>query len=341
MRILVVRNDRLGDFMLAWPAFATLKQYYPEATVCALVPRYTADMARICPWIDETLIDEGKGAITLSRTLARHHFDAMLTLYSTSRVAWAGYLARIPYRLAPATKIFQFLYNNRLIQRRSRSEKPEYAYNIDIVYRFLQNRGISFADNISPGDYLPASIRRPLLAFPTTDSIQLRERLQISTGVKLIFIHPGSGGSANNLSQQQYITLANGLRCPEPLSIILTAGPGEEESTRQIAAGITAHPTTVLEPDGGLVGLAQYLQLADLFISCSTGPLHIAGALNRPTAAFYPRHRSGSPLRWQTLNAPEKRLVFVPPDNVDATQVSGVDISNAVQEINVQLNLQR
>jgi ADP-heptose:LPS heptosyltransferase len=43
-RILVVRNDKLGDFMLAWPALALLKQAGCEVTV--LVPEYTAPLAR-------------------------------------------------------------------------------------------------------------------------------------------------------------------------------------------------------------------------------------------------------------------------------------------------------
>ncbi|EJS87593.1 hypothetical protein AAUPMB_13376 [Pasteurella multocida subsp. multocida str. Anand1_buffalo] len=29
-KLLVVRNDKLGDFMLAWPAFAMLKQSNPS-----------------------------------------------------------------------------------------------------------------------------------------------------------------------------------------------------------------------------------------------------------------------------------------------------------------------
>lgn len=47
-RILVVRNDKIGDFMLAWPSFAMLKGSM-ECHVTALVPAYTAPLARLCP----------------------------------------------------------------------------------------------------------------------------------------------------------------------------------------------------------------------------------------------------------------------------------------------------
>ena len=43
--------------MLAWPAFALLKQQYPESNISALVPAYTEPMAIICPWIDDIIID--------------------------------------------------------------------------------------------------------------------------------------------------------------------------------------------------------------------------------------------------------------------------------------------
>ncbi len=330
--------------MLAWPAFALLKQEWPDATVCALVPRYTADMAVLCPWIDEVLIDEGESSWLLAQKFRRGKFDGLLTLFSTGRIALAGILAGIPYRLAPATKLFQVLYNHRLVQRRSRSEKPEYAYNIDLTCQLLHDlRGIEApiaGNGATAEDFLPQSISRPLLAFSTETSISVRDELcaqyNLDPRSKLVFIHPGSGGSANNLTPAQYVELANGLHSSQLLSIIVTAGPGEEEVATLIASGISTHTARMLPPAGGLAGLAHHLQLADLFISCSTGPLHLAGALDRHTAAFYPRHRSGSPLRWQTLNAPEKRLVFTPAPSAGAQDVFSVDIPTAAQVISLQ-----
>ena len=61
-RLLVVRNDKLGDFMLAWPALAALKKAKPAPHVSVLVPAYTAPMARLCPWIDDVVIDPGEQA---------------------------------------------------------------------------------------------------------------------------------------------------------------------------------------------------------------------------------------------------------------------------------------
>jgi len=338
MKIVVVRNDRLGDFMLAWPTFALLKQYWPTATIVALVPPYTSEIASLCPWIDEVMIDQGEGAIALARKLHASGCNALLTLYSTRRVAQAGWLARIPYRLAPATKLAQFFYNRRLIQRRSSSAKPEYAYNLDLVWQFLLDHGVITAAHSSEehsGDWLSPDISRPLMCF--NDNVaELKQQFcatyQLDRTLPLLFIHPGSGGSATNLRATQYAQLANCIAHSTNVNFVITAGPGEHPIAAEVAGKIAA-PVIVYDSSNGLAEFARILQLADLFISGSTGPLHIAGALDVPTAAFYPRHRSATPLRWQTLNSPQRRVAFIPPHDAVKYDVSSIDLDNAAQTI--------
>lgn len=335
--ILVVRNDKLGDFLLTWPAIALLKKHLPDLSVSVFVPEYTAAIAELCPWIDDIIVDNKSSVISLSSTLTRRNFDAMLTLYSTSRVGLAGMLSRIPYRLSPATKFAQVFYTHRLTQRRSRSEKPEYAYNMDIVWRFLFDHGLCEslqATSESNGDWLPAEIPRPLLRFDD-DTAALRESLcsthQLRSDSRLIFVHPGTGGSANNLRPSQYAHLCNLLAGMANCSFIVTAGPGELPIAQEVVDGING-AAVVHESFSGLGEFARTMQCAELFISGSTGPLHIAGALNLNTAAFYPGHRSATPLRWQTLNAPERRLAFVPPSGSER-EVQMIDIEAAARRI--------
>ena len=79
--ILVIRNDKLGDFMLAWPALSLLKHQYPQVNITVLVPGYTRPIADLCPWIDNIIIDDSHGSILsdalhLSRLIKAGHFDA-------------------------------------------------------------------------------------------------------------------------------------------------------------------------------------------------------------------------------------------------------------------------
>ena len=86
-KILVIRNDKLGDFMLAWPAFSLLKTQYPYAEITALVPEYTAPLAEQCEWIDKVLIDKKeksfiKDVLSLTKKIKINHYDASISLFS-------------------------------------------------------------------------------------------------------------------------------------------------------------------------------------------------------------------------------------------------------------------
>lgn len=320
--------------MLIYPSLALLKKSNKDIHITALVPQYTLEMAKICPWIDEIIIDPGSEAMfseqyRLLKILRKSKFNAIITLYSTFRIGFLAYLSNIKYRLAPATKIAQIFYNNRLTQRRSRSLKPEYEYNIDVIKKFLLDFKID--------SNLP--IKPPYLNFNKKDLNNIRkefyDRYHLDSKIKLIFLHPGTGGSANNLSIEQYANLMYGIniKLDNDYFFVITAGPGEEEYAESLFEKLNDIPCAVFYSTKGLVDFSQHIQLCKLFISGSTGPLHIAGALNIPTAAFYQRLRSATPLRWQTLNSAEKRLAFTPPENAGETDMWTIDTTASAKNI--------
>lgn len=335
MKILVIRNDKLGDFVLTLPCYKLLKTVAPEAKVSVLVPKYTADIAHSCPYIDQVIVDPDKstlsGIINLVKNIRVHHFYAAITLYSTTRIGLAVILAGIQYRLAPATKIAQVFYNHRLKQRRSRSEKPEYAYNLDLIKKYLLDTGIRDIPDTEP----------PFLSYDRQLIELMREQFCHEFGIdknkKLIYLHAGSGGSANNLSLKQYSILAGLINPENEHSLVLTSGPGEEEKIATLSNLMHNIPHSVFHSTQGLDNFSKHIAFADLFVSGSTGPLHIAGALNVPTAAFYTRRRSATQLRWQTLNTPDRRLAFSPPETADETDMSQINIQTAANEINEKL----
>jgi ADP-heptose:LPS heptosyltransferase len=331
-RVLVIRNDKLGDFMLACPSLALLRRELPDAHVTALVTAYTAPMAKVCPYIDDFIVDKRDGgeirnAKTLAACLKPRRFDAVITLFSRFDTALAVWLAGIPTRLAPATKVAQVFYNRRLHQRRSRSERPEYAYNLELVQYYLASLNIHANLALTP----------PYLQFPHDEVAELRRRFtanrQIPAGHQLVFIHSGSGGSANNLTLGQFAELARRLHSSAGHTMVLTAGPGEEGGAQRLSRELGPLPHTIYRSRQGLIEFARHVQFADLFISGSTGPLHLAGALNRQTAAFYPRRRSSTALRWQTINAPDRRLAFSPPEGSAPEDMGALDVGAAADTI--------
>lgn len=338
-RILVVRNDKLGDFMLAWPALACLKQAHPDNHIAVLVPAYTAPLARTCPWVDDVILDAGAVAgrqaqKALLDTIREQRFDAMLTLFSTPRIGWLGWRSGIARRMAPATKWAQIFYHHRITQRRSRSRKPEYQYNLELAHALLDRLGQAHPTSLTP-PYWP-------LPDDTRDAqrARLTDELGLTRDHPWLFLHAGSGGSAVNLSSLQYLSLAAAITRQLPAAQrphwLLTAGPGEENAADRLRDGLAKQGADArrVPPRNDLADFALTLSAADLFIAGSTGPLHIAGCLNVATAGFYPARRSSTQLRWQTCNDAERRLAFSPPSGSGSeTDMSRVDLARAAAEI--------
>lgn len=336
-RILVIRNDRLGDFMLAWPALALLRANLPKAHIAVLVPAYTEALAKACAYVDEVVVDpklkgDWKNARALAQLLTPKKYDAVITLFSRFDTGYAVWSAGIPERYAPATKLAQFFYNHRIAQHRSRSEKPEYEYNRDLVRAFLAAQDVKKPKQVEP----------PYLGFKPAETKKVKQKFlkkhKIAATRKLVFVHPGHGGSANNLSVLQYAELVKFLASSKQRHFVLTAGPGEEGPAQRLAHMLGSKiPHSVHLSEEGLVAFAKHLQFAEAFISGSTGPLHLAAALGVPTAAFYPRRRSSTALRWQTVNPEKERLAFSPPAGAAENDMARIDIRTAAAEISKRL----
>jgi ADP-heptose:LPS heptosyltransferase len=187
-KLLVIRNDKLGDFMLAWPALALLRRNLPQAHIAVLVPSYTASLAEICPSVDQVLVDpklpgEWRNGRALGRLIRPEGFDAVITLFSRFDTGFGVRLAGIPRRYAPATKLAQFFYDRRIPQRRSRSEKPEYEYNQDLVLAYLADHGSA----------KPKPVEAPYLSFAPAELKKLKQAFlkqhKITATKKLVFVH--------------------------------------------------------------------------------------------------------------------------------------------------------
>jgi ADP-heptose:LPS heptosyltransferase len=247
------------------------------------------------------------------------------------RTAIALRLAHVPQRFGPATKLAQLFLNNKLIQKRSLSLKPEYEYNIDLVRHFISSNGDNAAIVQEP----------PYLSFNQQEIIRLRQsyisKHDIEADRKLIFIHAGSGGSAINLTLQQFAELARLIDKSNKVHFVLTAGPDELGAANKLSELLNSLDHSVYHSTEGLVNFSKFISICDLFISGSTGPLHIAGTLNVATAAFYPARQSATSLRWQTTNDENKRLAFMPDVYTGVNDMQTINIQECVDKINILL----
>ena len=319
--LLVVRDDRLGDFMLAWPAFALLRRALPETRITALVPEYTAPLGRLCPSLDDVLVvprsvRNRTDSAALAERLRDQGYESVLSFFSHYHTARAFRRAGIPIRIAPAVKLAQIHHTHRLHQHRSRSLKPEYRYNLDLAVFALGLWRIEPPNPLEDPPYLgfPADRRR-------AHARELREQYGLGERTPLIAVHPGHGGSARNLDLEGYAKLCGSVGWLLPgVTFLVTSGPAPEErahaenlSQRLHTEGLT---NRLHVSHAGLARFALDLSVVDALVSGSTGPLHLAGCLGVPTVGFFPDKRSANATRWRPPTKEELHLAVTRPEAV-------------------------
>lgn len=310
-KLLVVRNDKIGDFVLAWPSFVMLKQSLADTEITALVTEQTAPLAELCPWIDRVVIDCGSSAGSnlqkkLHRRLRKQKYDGYLCFNPTLRNAWLGFRAGIRARYAPSASFANILFNHRVKQRRGLSAKPEFEHNLELTRFLLESKGVPVVSN-----------NLPFLRFTPEQIAARREREFANQQSRhLVMVHIGSGGSASNLSFEQYLNL---IECLSQLlpgrCFVITAGPGELVKAQEMVSALDKRGVCAQlhYAEQSLVAFCEVIACAELFIAASTGPLHIAGGLDVPTVGFYPDSPVNTAVRWRTLNSEGAHLPITPP----------------------------
>ncbi|MDD2828623.1 MAG: glycosyltransferase family 9 protein [Sulfuricurvum sp.] len=298
MNILVVRNDKLGDFITALPTLYVLKHHNPQNRIIALVAPLNRKLAESCDFIDEVIIDNGEDILALALKLKHAHIDASITLFSNTRVALVQWIARIPIRIAPATKIAQIFYNRRITQRRSEVKMGEFEYNLQLTRALFPEISLDFP--------------KPLFHFDEDIFKTFCEEFTITKPI--IAFHPGFGGSSDaNWTLHEYVELVWIAQEFESVDILMTFGPDEEKLYHEAQELVDERRVKLYRSRGSVVDFAALLSRFRLFVSTSTGTYHLASASGCETFTFFGDSRFASALRWKSIGEESKQHHFMIP----------------------------
>ena len=98
--------------------------------------------------------------------------------------------------------------------------------------------------------------------------------------------------------------------------MIFTFGPDDADSKKYIENNIN-FTAELIDSKGPLVSFCKLISSCDVFVSTSTGPMHLAGALNIKTLSFFGDNLFASSKRWATISDKEKQSNFEVPKNYD------------------------
>lgn len=292
MNILVVRNDKLGDFITALPTMYVLKNYDKNNKIIACVAPLNKGLAEAMPFIDKVIVDDVHSSFALAKKLKEEKIDASITLFSNTKVAIAQFLAGINIRIAPATKIAQIFYNRRIKQRRSQVKMAEFEYNLELTKALFKDIKLEFPSPLVKIDEVEK--KKAYESFCETYSIDEEK--------KIIAFHPGFGGSSDaNWTVQEYIELARLLLDKKEYQIVFTFGPGEDDLYESVEEACL-NGVVLYKSKGSIMDFATLISSFKLFISTSTGTYHLAAMVGTPTMTFFADTLFASSKRWKSIS---------------------------------------
>lgn len=297
-RLLVVRSDRIGDFVLTLPMMAALRRAYPGAAVTALMAPRVAPLAACTDLVHEVIEDPGD-LLGLAGLLRDGAFDLAIFPYAKPRLVAAAWLAGIPRRVGNGLRLYSPLLTDRV--RVHRSKPP--IHEADYCLQLLEPLGLGDAQ--APEEEVPS-----LRATPPDAAAPLLRGLDLEPG-GFVLVHPGGGGSAGRPDPETFATLAARARdaALSGAPVVVTCGPGEEPLVTRFHQALPEART--LPPPSDLPELVALTSQAGLFLAGSTGPLHVAAAAGAPTLGFYPWKASQTAVRWAPRGP--KAVTLSPP----------------------------
>ena len=283
MNLLITRHDKIGDFCVTLPLFKAIKEQYSNTKVTALVSKVNFEFAKNIEFIDDVILYDKNDLEKTLQTIKDKKFDASISCFIDTALGKILFKSRIKKRVAPATKIAQIFFNIRVTQRRSRVEKTEWQYNLDLAKKLFPDIKLDFT--------------RPLLKF--------EEKKE-----KRVIFHPGFGGSSDgNLSLDDYLNLARSIS-NSSYEIVSSFGPDDDDSKEYIEKNLD-FKATIFDSRISLYEFTRYLACSFLFVSTSTGPMHLAGASNTKTLSFFGNSLFASSKRWATISSLENQNNFM------------------------------
>jgi heptosyltransferase-2 len=304
-RILVVRNDRFGEFLLNIPAFRALKIKFPQAKISLIANPYVRELAECIDCIDEVIPWENKKhslkeLLLFSNNLRKKKFSLCVIFNPAKEFNLISFLAGIPMRVGYARK-WGFLLTHKIPDLKKLATKHEVEYNLDLVKLIGAEGGFEQL-------YLPL------------DGGTIKENS--------IIIHPWTSDVRKQWPAHKFVLLAQRLIHELNLKVIFIGGKDEIDSSQELLKGFRQEVVD-LTGKTSLKELARLIKQSRLLISADSGPVHMASCVGTPVIAIFRNDLLGkTATRW----GPKSKGSVVLENN-DLSAISVEDVFVKAKEI--------
>ncbi|MDD2725314.1 MAG: glycosyltransferase family 9 protein [Methylovulum sp.] len=281
--------------MLTLPLAAVLKQHFPTMTIGIMGTPYTKAIIESCKYVD-VFIDKDD-FLKQQVSLAGEPPQCLLHVLPRPEIAKRAKELQIPWRIGTTNRWYHWPTCNKLVKlSRNRSPLHEAQLNLKLLKPFGINHDFSLPEIAELTDMS----RLPVLP-PHFAALLQADKFKI-------ILHPKSRGNAREWDLDHYVTLVK-LLDTNKFQIIISGTSGEKADLQPLLDQVGERVTDI----SGLMGLPEFISLiaeCDGLVACSTGPLHIAAALQKHALGIYPPMRPIHPGRWQPIGKHAKVFVL-------------------------------
>lgn len=279
-KVLVVRNDRFGEFLLIIPALRALKQAFEDCRLTVIVGPQVTELARCVPCIDEVITWQNTGhtlsqRVRLWREIRKSRFDASVIFNPTKEFHALTFFAGIPVRAGYDRK-YGFLLSHRVADSRHLAQKHEIDYNLELA-------GLLGA---RPGDKsMPLTLNDAIISSLISPSGELLPE-------RFVAVHPFTSDPVKQWPYERFGELVSRIRRVCGLRVVVVGAP--EEGARQKdfgQEGIDFVGKTTLPQ------LAVLLKRSACLVSCDSGPVHLASCVKTPSVVLFRNDLPGKTAR--------------------------------------------
>ena len=276
-RILLIRTDRFGEFILNTPLIRAIKEKFPSSYLGIMVNPMVKGIVKGSPYIDEIMIYDKKAmqgffkSLKFVSEIRKKKFDLAVILNPKKKFNIIAFLAGIPIRLGYNRK-WGFLLTHKIKDRKFLGQKHEVEYNLDLVRRI----GIDTQDKS-----LFISVDKEDERF--IDS--LLKGLGIINTDLLIALHPWTSDPVKQWPVENFLQLARRLSRELPCKVIIIGGKDEISQSVKFCQ----EKPDIINLTGKLTlgQSAALLKKCRLLISNDSGPVHLACAVGTQVIALF------------------------------------------------------
>ncbi len=288
-KILVVRNDRFGEFLLNIPALKSLRRAFPHARISLVVSKAVKELAEKLGFIDEVIVWDSqekhslRERILFINLLKKNNFDIAIMLNPSKEFNVFTYLSGIPFRIGYDRK-WGFLLTGKIKDTKYLGQKHEVEYNLELMrLAGVSEEKVEFSLPLTQQDISAVDKRL--------------EEYNIVPQDRILAVHPWTSDSAKQWPQDRFKELIRRLYREFKLKVVLIGGKEEEIEAESFCDEIPS-----LINFAGKLSLTQsaaLLKRSELLISNDSGPVHLAAAVNTPVLAIFSnRIPAKSSRRW-------------------------------------------